>query len=202
MKRVKPVQVLLADDEQSFRDAFMQRHRNNGFTIRETQDVYQIPELLRTMTSLPDLVVMDLYRTSANPSTSEAEEANAEVDHWLQKLDEVTHELRNVVKRVKEPAAIRVLHEIRTCPGCEHLPVLIYTRQGLTLLSDDEIRDAIHLEAEWMLKGRSSEIEAAQMRSFLWQARQRRRRLQRDVILTLIGIVVGAASSFLFEWLM
>ena len=142
---------------------------------------------------------MDLYRTTASPGSAEAEAANVEVDRLLAKLDAETAELKAVVDRVKKPAAINILREIRKIPRLSRLPVLIYTRQGLSLLSDDEMRDAIHLGAEWMLKGRSRGVEQAQINAFLRDAVEKRKRLKRDVVLTIIGAVLGAAIGFLAQ---
>ncbi|MFH0771331.1 MAG: hypothetical protein V1933_01785 [Candidatus Omnitrophota bacterium] len=194
----KTISVLFSDDEKAFQNTFVAAHEASGFHIEHTDDIYSVPQKLRTARKLPDLVVLDLYRTEAQPGTKEADAANADIDRCLDKLKRVLGELKTLVDRTKTPAAIKVLREIRACPRLVDLPVLIYTRQGLSVLSDEDIRDAIHLGAEWMLKGRSPELEAAQMRAFLWNAQQRRKRLKRDVVLTILGAILGAAIGALF----
>lgn len=194
----KRTTVLIADDEESFRTAFESRH-GERFAVQALSDIYSLPQVLREARKLPDLVVMDLYRTTASPDTDEANKANAEVDELLAKLDLDTAELRAVVNRVKTPAAMSILREIRSIRRLSRIPVLIYTRQGLSLLSDDEIREAIHLGAEWMLKGRSPGLEQAQMNAFLGAAQERRKRLERDVSLSILGAVLGVALSLIAQ---
>ncbi|MBU1343675.1 MAG: hypothetical protein KKE44_15990 [Proteobacteria bacterium] len=195
----KQITILVADDEESFRNSFVAKHSECGFSIEAISDIFSLPQKLRDTPKLPDLVVMDLYRTTASPGTAQAEAANAEVDKLLAKLDADTADLKAVVDRVKNPSAIKVLREIRDIPRLSRLPVLIYTRQGLSLLSDEEMRDAIHLGAEWMLKGRSSGVEQAQMNAFLRKAQEKRKRLERDIALTIFGAFLGAAVSLIAQ---
>lgn len=193
--------LLIADDEEEFRNAFMAKHSGTAFDIEQFADIHALPEYLAAAKELPDLVVIDLYRTMAEPGTNEAKVANAEVDDLLAKLDAITSELKVVVNRVKTPAAIHILREIRAVPRLADIPILIYTRQGLSLLSDDEIRDAIHLGAEWMLKGRSASVERAQMTAFLRAGRIGQKRLKRDVALTLLGTILDTVLGAVCQWL-
>lgn len=191
--------VLIADDEAEFRNAFVSKHAASGFSVEQMTDVYSLPQNLKEASSLPDLVVLDLYRTLALPDTQEADKANAEVNKLLAELDDKTAELKAVVDRVKKPAAIKVLREIRSIPRLSDIPVLIYTRQGLSLLSDEEIREAIGLGADWMLKGRSPDVERAQMHSFLRNAELKRRRIKRDVMLTVLGAMLGTILGVIVQ---
>jgi CheY-like chemotaxis protein len=191
--------VLIADDEVEFRSAFVKKHGGSGIAIEQLDDVCALHEHLAHCKQLPDLVVIDLYRTKADPNTPEAEAANAEISVLLSKVESATSELRTAVNQLKFPAAIRTLREIRAIPRLQELPILIYTRQGLSLLSDDDLREAIHLDAEWMLKGRSAALEREQMTSFLRHSRDRQRRLKRDTALTLIGTALGFALSVAWQ---
>lgn len=193
--------ILIADDEEAFRIAFVSAHADSGFSIEQISDIYTLPQKLTNASTLPDLVVLDLYRT-LSLGTPQAEIDNAEVDELIEKIEADTVELKTVVNRVKEPAAIKILREIRSIPRLAKLPVLIYTRQGLSLLSDEEFREAVHLGAEWMLKGRSTNAERAQMDAFLRRARQNRKRLERDVVLTIFGAILGVIFSVLVQMVM
>ncbi len=189
MSKKRPT-ILIADDEAAFRNAFVNAHTRFGFSIEEMPDVYSLPEKLSKMRPLPDLIVLDLYRTKSL-GTSDEDADNAEVDRLLAKLDEDVKELKVVVDRVKDPVSISILHQIREIPRLKKLPVLLYTRQGLSLLSDEQLRGAIKDGAEWMLKGRSDIVEEAQINEFLRRARLKRRRLERDVALTILGAVLA-----------
>jgi hypothetical protein len=198
----KNTRVLIADDEESFRHDFVNKHAHSDFEVEQVSDIYTLPHKLKDTANLPDLVVLDLYRTIASPDTPQSEIDNAEVDVLLAKIDADTTELKAVVNRVKTPAAIKILREIRSIPRLSKLPVLIYTRQGLTLLSDDEIRESIRLGAEWMMKGRSAGVERAQMNEFLRNAQQKRKRFERDLLLTIFGAFLGTIIGVIVQIIM
>lgn len=192
-----PMRILFADDEPDFQSAFLQKHNCPEFQIIHTADIYAIPRMLREARELPDLLVLDLYATKASPLSAEAGKQNDRVNLLLADLDRDIVALKKVVDEVKKPAAIEVLREIRREPRYAKLPILLYTRQGLSLLSDDELHEALHLNAEWMLKGRSRELERARMESFVADAKRKSGRFQRDVVLTLAGAVLGAVLGTL-----
>lgn len=196
----KRVTILIADDEEAFRNKFVSKHADCNFSIESLSDIYSLPQRLKDTEKLPDLVIMDLYRTIAEPGTAEAEAANVEVDKLLEKLDVDTEALKVVVNKVKTPAAIKILREIRDIPRLSQIPVLIYTRQGLSLLSDDEIKESIHLGADWMLKGRTAAVEQAQIYKFLRESKENRRRIKRDLVLTIFGAVLGAVISLFAQY--
>lgn len=193
--------VLIADDEKEFREAFIQKHGGNGIAIEQLNDVCDLQQNLATRKHLPDLVVIDLYRTKAEPNTPESDADNQSVNESLAKVESATAALRKIVESVKIPMAIRVLREIRSVPRLQELPVLIYTRQGLSLLSDEELREAIQLKAEWMLKGRSGTLEREQMLTFLRRTQAKNKRIKRDLILTVLGTISGFVLSIFWEWL-
>ncbi len=111
MTKKKNTTILIADDEDSFRNTFVSKHSDANFEIEQMNDIYALPQKLKDSKSLPDLVVLDLYRTISSPGTEQAEIDNLEVDKILAKLDADTVELKAVVDRVKTPAAIKVLQE-------------------------------------------------------------------------------------------
>lgn len=193
--------ILIADDEDEFRNAFVTAHADSKFSIEQISDVNALPQKLEDTRKLPDLVVLDLYRTKSL-GTPQAQADNAVVDELLARIDADTVELKAAIDRLKEPAAIRVLQEIRKIPRLAKLPVLLYTRQGLSLLSDEEFKAAVHLGSEWMLKGRSPSAELAQIEEFLRRAQLRRKRLERDVGLTVLGAVLGVVIGTIVQALM
>lgn len=200
MSRKKPT-ILIADDEDRFRDGFAEAHAGSRFTIEQVTDVDRVPQKLMQSSRLPDLVVLDLYRTRSL-GTAQAAEDNAVVDELLARIDKDTAELKVAMERLKEPAAIRVLEEIRDIPRLAKLPVLLYTRQGLSLLSDEEFKKAERLGSEWMLKGRGAGAELAQIEGFLGRADAERRRVARDVVLTVAGAVLGVVIGTIVQALM
>jgi hypothetical protein len=187
------MRVFFADDEPEFQSSFIQKHNAPDFQITHTADVYSIPRMLDETPVLPDLVVLDLYTTKASPLSEEANVQNKRVNQRLVELDRHIATLKKVVDEVKKPAALEVVRQIRRNPKLANVPILLYTRQGLSLLSDEELHEAVRLDTDWMLKGRSKELERACMTSYVADHRAKGRRLKRDVILTIAGALLGAA---------
>jgi hypothetical protein len=171
------LRIFYCDDESNFRSSFAEKHGPPNFEVTVTNDIYGVPAMLNGMEMLPDLVVLDLYHTKASPDSSEAKSANKEVEEGLLAVKKVLDSLRVVVNRSKDPAAIKILEEIRSYDKLKELPVLLYTREGLSLLSDEELHKSIQLGADWMLKGRSKEFESGKMYSVIQQ-----HRLSKDTI--------------------
>lgn len=190
--------VVYCDDEASFQSAF-QRHSSPEFQITVTKDVHGLPQFLQNMKRLPDLLVLDLYHTVSSPDSDEAKRANDEVDQKLKDVNKAMEELRVPVNKGKRPDGLKYLTQIRKIPKLEDLPVLLYTRQGLSLLDDEQLGEAYSLHAEWMVKGRSPEFERGRMRAFLKQERLRRKRFKRDVRLTLVGVALGLLATMIYE---
>jgi CheY-like chemotaxis protein len=67
----RPTTILIADDEEAFRNNFVANHSDCGFSIEAISDIYSLPQKLQNTPKLPDVVVMDLYRTIASPGTIE-----------------------------------------------------------------------------------------------------------------------------------
>jgi CheY-like chemotaxis protein len=192
------MRIFFADDEPEFQSSFLQKHNAPDFQITHTADVYSIPRMLDEAPVLPDLVVLDLYATRASPLSDEAKIQNERVNQRLAALDRDIVELKKVVDEVKTPAAIEVVRQIRRNPKLTDVPILLYTRQGLSLLGDEELNEAMRLDTDWMLKGRSKELERACMTSYVTDHRTKRQRLKRDVVLTIAGALLGAIVGTVF----
>ena len=52
--------ILYCDDQKSFLDAFSSRHKSN-YEIAMTSEIQNLPEKLKGMSSLPDILLLDLY---------------------------------------------------------------------------------------------------------------------------------------------
>lgn len=190
--------VWICDDEEEPRTAFEKRH--NGMEgVRITKDIvdsHSLPQYLRGDGPQPDLVVLDLYRTNAEPGSPEAQKVNKAVKDQVACVERELNKLKEIVDKDETPAAISVLREIREDKRLCHLPVMLYTRQGLSILDPERLNDAIDLHADWMLKGRGAAIERRYM--FACLARHKHtRHLERDVLLTVIGAVCGAILGWL-----
>ncbi len=191
--------VWICDDEKKARDTFRDRHRTDeGIVItKEIIDADDVPQSLRAAARLPDLVVLDLYCTNAAPGSPDAERVNGEVSKQVASVDKELDKLKEIVDRGKTPKAISVLREIRQDKKLRDLPVLINTRQGLSILDPALLQDAIDLHADWMLKGKGAAIERRYMSACV--ARHKHKRQPgRDVVLMVLGATLGWLLCALF----
>ncbi len=191
------MKVLYVDDEQRTLNSFVLDHAKDGMSVETCLDARRVVSMLskRTRKELPDIIVMDLYATIDDFHSDEAAQTNKRVDELVGSIGKVRAELQELVRKSKAPAGIATLKDIRACPKLKDIPVVLRTREGLALLGDDILRDSVSLGADWMLKGRAPETERAIISRSLEASKAKRRRLQRDVVLMLIGTALGAVIS-------
>lgn len=188
------MKVLYVDDERSALNSFAVDHAKDGISVECFQNARALPELLATKSQkdLPDVVVMDLYITNEKTNSPEAIKTNKDVDELVARIAKVRAELADLVNKEKTPAAIDALKEIRNNPNTKHVPVILVTREGLALLGDSLVQQSLEMGAEWMIKGRAPETIRALINRTHTQSLVSRRRLKRDVTLTLFGALLGA----------
>lgn len=198
------MKVLYVDDERSALNSFATDHAKDGISVECFQDARALPELLasKNKKDLPDVVVMDLYITNEKTNSPEAVKTNKEVDELVTRIAKVRAELADLVKKEKTPAAIDALREIRNNPNTKQVPVILVTREGLALLGDSLVQQSLELGAEWMIKGRAPETIRALINRTYTQSLASRRRLKRDVTLTLFGALLGAILGTIFAALL
>ncbi len=63
----------------------------------------------------------------------------------------------------------------------------------------DKLSKSYALKAEWMLKGRSAEFEKARILNFIEQQKLKRKRIKRDVLLTIIGVTLGLIGTIIYD---
>ena len=197
------MKVLYVDDEQKALDEFMNAHAVDGISVESCQDIRKLRETLqgRSTKDLPDLIVTDLYRTKGELGTKSAEDTNIRVDELVAKIAGTRKELEELVALQKEPAAIEVLESLRNTPKLENIPVIICTREGLSLIDDNLLRKSLKLGADWMIKGRAPEVIRELMIRNYRETAQSRRRPKRDLVLTVAGSLIGAVLGYVFSLL-
>jgi Predicted nucleotide-binding protein containing TIR-like domain len=111
-----------------------------------------VPPRLRQLDAegrLPDVLLLDLYHPC---EVDDAEALQAEAEAKLGDLNTMLAEVKTAVERAYSPAAIDVLEEIRRNTPARKLPTMIYTRRGLLLLDDADLRRVPGLDAGWLIK--------------------------------------------------
>jgi CheY-like chemotaxis protein len=145
--------IFYCDDEQEFLDKFRKRHENEYYIRTFTST----DELLKTLKDkneiLPDLVLLDLFHEKRNATREQTNAANAA----LQKLSDDLAQIRTAVLDARSPRGVETFEAIRTTveevrSELKRVPVVMYTRRGILLLRDDQLRRLAGLRAEWMIK--------------------------------------------------
>jgi len=195
------MKILYVDDEQSALDAFLREHAIEGISIEVCQDAYRLIENLEKSEKreLPDLIVMDLYRTTSELNSDSAKKTNQKVDELVLQIAETRKELGELVASKKVPVGIDVLEKLKQSRKLQDIPVILNTREGLNLLGDDLIRKSVKLGADWMIKGKSPEVIRELMCRKFRETKEAKRRIKRDVAMMLIGSVLGALIGFLLN---
>ncbi len=126
------MKVLYIDDEAGARSHFLNAHATDGISVESCSDSLKVHEMLsnRLKKDLPDLIVLDLYRTNGELDSAEAQEVNDRVDRIVEKIAKNREQLEVLVKAEKEPAAIRALEALKQEPSMKEIPVIISTREG------------------------------------------------------------------------
>lgn len=197
------MKVLYIDDEAGARNHFLNAHATDGISVESCSDSLKVHEMLsnRLKKDLPDLIVLDLYRTKGELDSVEAQDVNDRVDRIVEKIAKNREQLDVLVKAEKEPAAIRALEALKQEPSMREIPIIISTREGLNLLDDELLKKSIDLGADWMIKGKSPEVIRALMYRNFQAAKIARKRVRRDVWLTLGGALLGALMSAFITWI-
>jgi hypothetical protein len=190
--------IVYCDDESAYASKFTRNHGDTN-NIVTTDDVDALPDLLAGMKPTPDLLVLDLYHTAFPRDSDDARRVNAEVERQVRLIGDATSELKKVVEFGKRPAALDALRTIRCDHRLADLPVLLYTRQGLSLLDDDQLNRAAQLGAEWMLKGRGAGFEHSRMLSFVHAKRADRYRRRRELLMVGIGAVAAVVLEHVWQ---
>ncbi|NRA20994.1 MAG: hypothetical protein HRU05_10995 [Oceanospirillaceae bacterium] len=188
-------QVVYCDDEQEYLNKFSEKHNSANFQILPTNNIDELPSFLNMSKSVPDLLILDLYHTISAPNSDAALIENKEVEAKLVEVKKVTEELRIIVNRVKRPAAIEAIKKIRDIPRLKNLPIIVYTREGLSILSDNDLNESYAAGAEWMLKGKNKEYEKGRIEDFLNRKQSNKEKLVRDVKIAAISVLASFSLS-------
>ena len=145
--------IVYCDDQQRFRDQFVQRHgaRFDIITLADPADLFRTVERLK---KLPDLILLDLYHPREDSSNQEEKVALAEKS--LTKLDTQIAETNAAVLDAWEPEGLDVLKLMREKYPKNEQPIVIYSQKGLMLLSDEQLLEAELNGADWLIKKKLS----------------------------------------------
>ena len=194
------MKILYVDDEQKMLTRFLEDHAKDGVSVETRLDARKVVQDLscRQKKDLPDVIVMDLYAANGDFGSPDANRINDEVDRLVDNIAAVRSELEELVSRSKKPIGISVLRDIRKCRKIAGMPVVLRTREGLALLADEILSESVSLRAEWVIKGKGPATEMATISKAIRESNERRRRIERDVLLTIIGALAGFVTSYIF----
>jgi CheY-like chemotaxis protein len=197
-------EVLFCDDEAEQRTKFCHNHAGSEFHITIEANIESLPRKLEAMGRLPDIVVLDLFHPILPADSPEIVRETAKIAQRVGEINALMEKLREEDVMFR-PLAISVLKEIRSIPRLAKLPVLLYTRYGISTVNEEEMKEAIDLCADWMLKGRTAQTEQRMMYSII-SAHERSTSIARDMhlgfLFAVVGAVIGAVISEVLRWLL
>lgn len=118
----------------------------------------------------------------------------------VRQINDLMIKARRQADALLAPRAISALREIRKNPKLTNLPVLLYTRYGICTVNEEEMKEAISLSADWLLKGRTPETERRMMYQVI-QKHMGSRSIPRDTKLALWSSVFSAILGAILGWL-
>lgn len=195
---MKKLKVLYCDDQRKFIDKFIERHGNN-FDIQTISNIGDVYHTLRELKQLPDILLLDLYHPRESPNQKELE---ATANEHLEMFKNNMVDVANYINAAYHPVGIDVAREIREHYPASKLPILIYTQFGFLFLNDDKMRDIYQLHADFLAKDNERILpvtEEIQIRHAI-KTCTCKRSIPRDVILTLIGAIIGAVIPHLINF--
>jgi len=129
-------------------------------TINSSTDFQpKLRELLKTGKK-PDIILIDLYHPKSADQSIIAEGEAAIIE-----LEEAIKKAKAPITKAWSPQGFEMLRDARKL--CPDTPIAIYTEQGLTIASDEELRMVSEQRGEWMLKGQNKFYETCRLRSML-----------------------------------
>lgn len=152
------------DDEEKFLTKFRERHNEYNIELFSecNEIIKRLAQALENEENIPDLILLDLFHTFVDPSSEE----NKCAEKQLKELDESAKNLLSAINNARKPEGINVLKEIRGLGKDEHekklleeIPILLYTRRGISILDDSQLQDIATCQGVWMIKKELSSSE-------------------------------------------
>ena len=142
--------IYYCDDEQEFIDRFSRRHPH--YDVKGFNRVNDLLDYLPQGKSLPDLILLDLY----HPKNTQAPDYEILKKEAQEALDQISNDLAEVkltVEKIRDPAGVEALENIKKMKSpIRDIPVAIYTRRGLLILDDKNIRTVAENGGLWVIK--------------------------------------------------
>lgn len=173
--------ILFVDDENNFRQAFSDDHRDN-LTVTVC-DFNQISNKLRQHQY--DLIVCDLYQVDREKIKTALRQQNVAGDSFEQQMQQqekaVNDNVQSLVDAVsnartqleayvtqhKTPEGFQVRTIVQESTRNSDTPILLYTREGMHLAAEKMLATIENEGLGWMFKSRGVNYESARMQRVL-----------------------------------
>lgn len=194
MFKKKPT-ILYCDDKEKWLNLFESNHKEQ-YNIISTKDASKLNDMLKEMIKSknpPDIILIDLFHPKFNTSPSTQEINNKIGQEAIDKLEAMKKEVRTPIKNAWDDLGYKMLKHARMIlkeAHHENIPIAIYTEQGLTIATNEELETVANLDGQWLIKGSTPVYESLRLQELLNECRRKKSYTKTYTMLSVIGFVL------------
>ncbi|MDR3763009.1 MAG: hypothetical protein P4M01_02830 [Acidobacteriota bacterium] len=153
--------ILFLDDKRTWLDNFQQQH-GDEYDLTLVASGREFDLRLERMVAEghpPDVVLIDLYHPKYPDDPARQAELTTAGDAAIQDLEAAIQKARGPILAAWDPYGVEILERARKfldSRGHGDIPLVIYTQQGLTIASNEELKRVSQLRGEWLIKNKSN----------------------------------------------
>jgi hypothetical protein len=186
--------ILYCDDKEKWINLFKKRHEEE-YTIISTDRASELSVKLREMIKNkrpPDIILIDLYHPKFDDPAIQ-EQHNPIGQAAIDKLEAIKKEVRTPINETWDAAGYRMLkdtHNILKKAHYESIPIAIYTEQGLTIATNEQLETVASCGGQWLIKGSTQAYESSRLYGLSKEGHKKRTYTRAYTILSIFGVLL------------
>ncbi len=185
--------ILYCDDKKKWLNLFEERHREQ-YTIISTDRASELTTKLQAMVDIkspPDIILIDLYHPKYDDPAIQ-EQHNSIGQAAIDKLEAIKNEVRTPINETWNAEGYKMLEFARSIlkeAHYESIPIAIYTEQGLTIATNEELETVAKSDGKWLIKGSTHTYESFRLKELLNEGRNKKKIYTKSyTILSVFGV--------------
>ncbi|MBN2039462.1 MAG: hypothetical protein JW864_05440 [Spirochaetes bacterium] len=198
IRKSKPT-ILYCDDKKKWLNLFKERHKGQ-YTIISTERASELSIKLQDMVNNkipPDIILIDLYHSRFDDPAVQ-EQHNLAGQAAIDKLETVKKEVRVPINEAWNPEGYKMLEFARSIlkeAHYESIPIAIYTEQGLSIATNEELETVAKFDGQWLIKGSTHNYESFRLKELLNEGRKKRVYTKTYTMLSVFGVLLLIFTS-------